>query len=114
MNIERFRKLLAEEIERCEYLQFAIGNLIGDWAGVAATEARKQGRSYAIHTDRVEPQLLRKLAERKNRSQCVEEDYRSRDDGSLSPVDHQPLRGWFVARAGMLWSPTHPGARTTT
>lgn len=56
------RRLLAGEVRRCEYLQFAIGGLVGDWAAVAATEAKKQGRQYAIHTDRVESQVLRKLA----------------------------------------------------
>ncbi len=58
----KYRKLLAEQVRSCEYLQFAIGGLVGDWAAIAAREARKQGRRYAIHTDRVEPQLLRKLA----------------------------------------------------
>jgi glycosyltransferase involved in cell wall biosynthesis len=59
----RCRKLLGEQIKRCEYLQFAIGALVGDWAAVAAKEASKQGRKFAIHTDRVESQLMRKLAE---------------------------------------------------
>jgi glycosyltransferase involved in cell wall biosynthesis len=61
-NYPRCRKLLAEQIKACEYLQFAIGGLVGDWAALAAVEAKKQGRPYAIHTDRVESQLLRKLA----------------------------------------------------
>lgn len=56
-------QILAGQIRNCEYLQFAIGGLVGDWALVAATEAKKQGRKYAIHTDRVESQVLRKLAE---------------------------------------------------
>ena len=58
----QYRQLLAEQIKACEYLQFAIGGLVGDWAALAAVEAKKQGRPYAIHTDRVESQLLRKLA----------------------------------------------------
>ncbi len=62
----RWRKVLAQEIRRCEYLQFAIGNLIGDWGSVAAMEAKKQGRLYAIHTDRVESNLMRKLVEGKS------------------------------------------------
>ena len=57
------RKILSAEIKRHEYLQFAIGGLWGDWASVAAREAYRQGRPYAVHTDRVESQLVRKLAE---------------------------------------------------
>jgi glycosyltransferase involved in cell wall biosynthesis len=63
LTYRRYRKLLAEQIKACEYLQFAIGGLFGDWAALAAVEAKKQGRLYAIHTDRVESQLWRKLAE---------------------------------------------------
>ena len=48
------RRLLGDAIARSQYLQFGIGGLIGDWAAVAAREARAQGRKYAIHTDRVE------------------------------------------------------------
>lgn len=48
------RKLLAKSIARSQYLQFAIGGLVGDWAAVAACEARSQDRKYAVHTDRVE------------------------------------------------------------
>lgn len=52
------RASLTELISRCRYLQFAIGGLIGDWAAVAALEAHKQGRAYAVHTDRVEHELI--------------------------------------------------------
>lgn len=48
------RASMGQLISRCRYLQFAIGGLIGDWAAVAALEAHKQGRPYAIHADRVE------------------------------------------------------------
>ncbi len=57
------RALLVRQVRRCEYLQFAIGGLWGDWAAVAATEARRQRRTYAIHTDRVESDVIRKLAQ---------------------------------------------------
>ena len=56
------RKLFAELIQRCQYLQFAIGGLVGDWAAIAALEARSQGRNYAIHADRVEHQVVRQVA----------------------------------------------------
>lgn len=52
------RATIAKSISRCHYLQFAIGGLFGDWASVAATVAHKQGRAYAIHTDRVEHQVI--------------------------------------------------------
>ena len=58
------RTTLAELIKRCRYLQFAIGGMFGDWAAVGAQEAQKQGRAYAIHTDRVEDQVLRRTSEK--------------------------------------------------
>lgn len=51
-------------ISRCRYLQFAIGGLFGDWAAVAALEAHKQGRAYAIHTDRVEHKVILEVTRR--------------------------------------------------
>jgi glycosyltransferase involved in cell wall biosynthesis len=55
------RRLIREEIPRSTFLQFAIGNVIGDWAAVAALEAIRQKRPFAIHTDRVEHQVLREV-----------------------------------------------------
>lgn len=52
------RNTLSQLISRSRYLQFAIGGLLGDWAAIAALEARQQGRPYAIHTDRVEHQVI--------------------------------------------------------
>ncbi len=57
------RKTLAQLIQRCRYLQFAIGGIFGDWAAVGAQEAEKQGRAYAIHTDRVEHQVLMRTSQ---------------------------------------------------
>ena len=54
------RKQMAASIARSRHLQFAIGGLLGDWAAVAALEATRQGRRYAIHTDRVEHELIRR------------------------------------------------------
>jgi glycosyltransferase involved in cell wall biosynthesis len=53
----RTRKLLASYMDQARYLQFAIGGLAGDWAAVAALEAIRQGRRFAIHTDRVEHEV---------------------------------------------------------
>ena len=59
-NYRSVRASLGELISRCRYLQFAIGGLFGDWAAVAALEAHQQGRSYSIHTDRVEHEVMRR------------------------------------------------------
>ena len=61
-NLSATRRLLAGSIAQSQHLQFAIGGLVGDWAAVAALEAIKQKRRYAIHTDRVEHELIRKTA----------------------------------------------------
>lgn len=52
------RVSLAGLISRCHYLQLCIGGLFGDWAAVAALEAHKQDRAYAVHTDRVEHEVI--------------------------------------------------------
>jgi len=58
------RNLIASTIAASQHLQFAIGGLVGDWAAVAALEAIRQRRHYAIHTDRVEHELMQKTASR--------------------------------------------------
>jgi len=60
------RSLMADSIAKAEYLQFAIGGLIGDWAAVAALEAMRQKRRYAIHTDRVEHEVIRQTSSEKS------------------------------------------------
>ncbi len=57
---------LAASIQSAEYLQFAISTLVGDWALVAALEAMQQGRRYAIHTDRVEHELIIKMQKKQS------------------------------------------------
>ncbi len=52
----RIRALIAQ----ADYLSFAIGGLIGDWGAVAAIEAHRAGRPYAVWTDRVESQVVRR------------------------------------------------------
>jgi len=60
------RKLLAGLIDRCQYLQFPLGGLFGDWGAVGALEAQRQHRPYAVHTDLVEDQVILQLAQGKN------------------------------------------------
>jgi glycosyltransferase involved in cell wall biosynthesis len=50
------RQLLGRLVRQNRYLQFGIGGMIGDWASVAALEAYRQNRTYAVHTDWVEHQ----------------------------------------------------------
>jgi glycosyltransferase involved in cell wall biosynthesis len=52
------RDLLAGFIRRSRYLQFAIGGVVGDWGALGAMEAIRQKRKYAIHTDRVEHEVI--------------------------------------------------------
>ncbi|HEY0796413.1 MAG TPA: glycosyltransferase [Acidisarcina sp.] len=61
-NYRPVAKILRAEIDACEYLQFAIGAFIGDWAAVAAGQAQRRGRKFAIHADRVEHELYLKAA----------------------------------------------------
>lgn len=57
-NYGQVRSLLAETITRCRYLQFGISWLIGDWAAVAAIEAQRHRRSYAVHKDLVDHKVI--------------------------------------------------------
>ncbi len=56
------RAILADCIESASYLQFALGGLVGDWAGVAAEIAIRKGRRYAVHLDRVEEGVVLELS----------------------------------------------------
>lgn len=52
------RKELRARISSSRYLQFAISGLVNDWGALAALEARRQGRAYAIHSDTVAGSVL--------------------------------------------------------
>ncbi|PTM41486.1 glycosyltransferase [Bosea sp. 124] len=58
-NYRQTRALLAAEIRRADHLSFTVGYLVGDWAAIAALEARSQGRKFAIWFDRVEQDVIR-------------------------------------------------------
>jgi len=49
-------------IGQADYLSFAIGGLFGDWGAVAALAARRMGRRFAVWTDRVESEVVRRGA----------------------------------------------------
>jgi glycosyltransferase involved in cell wall biosynthesis len=59
----RTRQQLAQLVQRCRYIQVAIGGLFGDWAAVAALEAHRQSRKCAVHADRVEHRVVLNLAQ---------------------------------------------------
>lgn len=52
-TVARLRSLIA----RHRYLHFAIGGLWGDWAAIAAFQAKALGRPFSVWTDRVESQV---------------------------------------------------------
>ena len=60
-TFRKTRRLLGGYVDQAKYLQFAIGGLAGDWAAVAALEAIRLKRRFAIHTDRVEHEVLLEL-----------------------------------------------------
>ncbi len=53
------KAVIRDEIDRADYLSFAIGGLVGDWGAVASQQAHKMGRQFAAWTDRVESQVTR-------------------------------------------------------
>lgn len=54
------RNLIREEIAKADYLSFAIGGLFGDWGAVACLQAHRMGRPFAVWTDRVESEVVRR------------------------------------------------------
>jgi colanic acid/amylovoran biosynthesis glycosyltransferase len=56
------RRQIRALIERADYLSFAIGGLFGDWGAFACVEAHRMGRPYAVWTDRVESEVVRRSA----------------------------------------------------
>ena len=56
------RRKIGTLIQSHDYLSFAIGGLFGDWGTVAALEADRQKRPFAVWTDRVESEVMRQSA----------------------------------------------------
>ena len=57
-NYPRVSLQLSQLIDAHKHLQFAIGGLVGDWAAIGAWLSVQKGRKFAIHTDRVEHEVL--------------------------------------------------------
>ena len=56
------RAQIQAEIDRADYLTFAIGGLFGDWGSVASWQAHRKGRPFAVWTDRVESEVVRRTS----------------------------------------------------
>ncbi|WP_435140590.1 glycosyltransferase [Pseudopelagicola sp. nBUS_19] len=56
------RRQISQLIGSADVLCFAIGGLIGDWGAVAGFEAYRQGKRFAVWTDRVESAVTRLTA----------------------------------------------------
>ena len=62
LNLLKTSAVLNTLIDGCKYLQFAIGGVWGDWAAVGAMIAKRKKRAYSVHTDRVEHEVIRRIA----------------------------------------------------
>ena len=75
--------ILRTEIEKADYLSFSIGGLFGDWGSISCILAHQMGRAYAVWTDRVESEVVRRLAN--------EGSWRNRLRARLT---HRPMAGY--------------------
>jgi len=51
-------RVLSQLIDDTRYLQFGIGSFWGDWAAIGAELAIRKQRKFAVHTDRVEHEVI--------------------------------------------------------
>lgn len=58
-HLPETRRRIRDAISRARFLSFAIGGLFGDWGSVAAWEAHRMNRRFAVWTDRVESRVER-------------------------------------------------------
>lgn len=56
------RDLIRSKIDEADYLCFSIGGMWGDWGSVSCHQAYKKGRPYAVWTDRVESEVVRRTS----------------------------------------------------
>lgn len=56
------RDIIRQEIDKADYLSFSIGGLFGDWGSVACYQAFRKQRHFAVWTDRVESEVVRRTA----------------------------------------------------
>lgn len=87
------RELIRAEIGKARYLSFSIGGLLGDWGSVACWQAHCMGRPYAVWTDRVESEVVRRTA--------LRQPWRRKLRAQL---EHRPMGWWekFIIRRATL------------
>lgn len=56
------RRKIRSLIRDADFMSFAIGGLFGDWGAVCALEAHRMNRPFAVWTDRVESEVVRRTA----------------------------------------------------
>lgn len=61
-EMPRTIRIIRGLILEADYLSFAIGGLFGDWGAVSAIAAHQMARPYAVWTDRVESEVVRRTA----------------------------------------------------
>jgi len=61
-NYRSCRDIIRQEIDKADYMSFSIGGLFGDWGSVACYQAHRRQRRFAIWTDRVESEVVRRTA----------------------------------------------------
>lgn len=77
------RDMIRAEIDKADYLSFSIGGLFGDWGSVASWQAYQKDRPFAIWTDRVESEVIRRTSQ----SGSWRRRLRSR-------LEHRPMWWW--------------------
>ena len=61
-SLKSTRAIFSGLISKSQHLQFALSGIVGDWGAVAALEAIKLKRRFAIHTDCVEHELIKRTS----------------------------------------------------
>ena len=65
-HVGSVRALMRALIERAGYLHFGVGGMWGGWGGIAAEEAHRMNRQYAVHLDWVEHEFVLRTARTKS------------------------------------------------
>ena len=88
------RDIIRAEIAQADYRSFSIGGLAGDWGSVAAWQCHQMGHPFAIWTDRVESEVVRRTA---SSSDLWRRRLRAR-------LEHRPMWWWekFIIRRAAL------------
>lgn len=87
------RDLIRVEIAAADYLSFSIGGLFGDWGSVACWQAHRAGRDFAVWTDRVESEVVRRTSSSGSWRQRLR-----------AKLEHRPMWWWekFIIRRATL------------